>query len=109
MLGTIAATSPSPLLRPCIGQCRTYGHARQRRLGCLVVVSSCLFSILASLSGINLIRWSGPTPRHWVGNVPPPCRAHTATLVDRKIVIFGSGQASTVLLDDVWCLNLVHS
>lgn len=39
-----------------------------------------------------------------LGEVPPPCRAHTATLVDRKIVIFGGGQGpvyydSTYILD----------
>ncbi|KAG1744459.1 hypothetical protein EDB19DRAFT_1894578 [Suillus lakei] len=33
--------------------------------------------------------WSHPDT---LGDVPPPCRAHTATLVDRKIVVFGGGQ-----------------
>ncbi|KAF8431955.1 hypothetical protein L210DRAFT_2878165 [Boletus edulis BED1] len=103
MLGTIAATSPSLLLQPCIGQCRTYGHARQRRLGCLVGAMTMV------VEGHLLLQYDGLTQRHWVGDVPPPCPAHTATLVDRKIVIFGGGQASTVSLDDVWCLNLVHS
>ena len=27
-----------------------------------------------------------------LGDVPPPCRAHTATLVDRRIVVFGGGE-----------------
>lgn len=35
------------------------------------------------------MHWSHPDT---IGDVPPPCRAHTATLVDRKIVIFGGGQ-----------------
>jgi len=35
------------------------------------------------------MHWSHPET---IGDVPPPCRAHTATLVDRKIVIFGGGQ-----------------
>lgn len=35
------------------------------------------------------MQWSHPDTQ---GEVPPPCRAHTATLVDRKIVVFGGGQ-----------------
>ena len=31
------------------------------------------------------------TTRDTIGDIPPPSRAHTATLVDRKIVIFGGG------------------
>lgn len=47
------------------------------------------------------MQWSHP---EMLGDVPPPCRAHTATLVDRKIVIFGGGQGpvyydSTFILD----------
>lgn len=39
-----------------------------------------------------------------LGSIPPPCRAHTATLVDRKIVVFGGGQGpvyydTTFILD----------
>jgi len=47
------------------------------------------------------MQWSHPETS---GAIPPPCRAHTATLVDRKIVIFGGGQGpvyydSTFILD----------
>ena len=47
------------------------------------------------------MQWSHPKT---FGDIPPPCRAHTATLVDRKIVIFGGGQGgvyydSTYILD----------
>lgn len=47
------------------------------------------------------MQWSHPDT---LGDVPPPCRAHTATLVDRKIVIFGGGEGpeyynSTYILD----------
>lgn len=38
------------------------------------------------------MQWSHPD---MVGDIPPPCRAHTATLVDRKIVVFGGGQGPT--------------
>lgn len=41
------------------------------------------------------------TQRDTTGDVPPPSRAHTATLVDRKIVVFGGG------LDDTY-YNTVH-
>ena len=40
------------------------------------------------------------------GDLPPPCRAHTATLVDRRIFIFGGGEGpsyynSLYILDTV--------
>ena len=28
------------------------------------------------------------------GDIPPPCRAHTATLVDRRLFVFGGGQGN---------------
>jgi hypothetical protein len=28
------------------------------------------------------------------GDIPPPCRAHTSTLVDRKLVVYGGGQGA---------------
>lgn len=34
-------------------------------------------------------QWSHP---EMTGDLPPPCRAHTATLVDRRIFIFGGGE-----------------
>jgi len=37
------------------------------------------------------MEWSRPET---VGDIPPPCRAHTATLVDRKIFVFGGGQGN---------------
>ena len=50
---------------------------------------------------LDTMQWSHPET---LGEVPPPCRAHTATLVDRKIVIFGGGEGpvyydSTYILD----------
>lgn len=40
---------------------------------------------------IETMEWTHPET---VGDVPPPCRAHTATLVDRRIFIFGGGQGN---------------
>jgi UDP-N-acetylglucosamine:LPS N-acetylglucosamine transferase len=52
---------------------------------------------------VETMYWSRPET---LGDVPPPCRAHTATLVDRKIVVFGGGQGpvyydSTYIFDTV--------
>lgn len=30
-----------------------------------------------------------------IGALPPPCRAHTSTLVDRKLIVFGGGEGPT--------------
>lgn len=38
------------------------------------------------------------------GDVPPPCRAHTATLVDRKIVMIGGGEGP-VYYNDIYVLD----
>jgi Kelch motif/Galactose oxidase, central domain len=38
------------------------------------------------------MQWSHPEMQ---GDLPPPCRAHSATLVGRKIVIFGGGEGAT--------------
>lgn len=35
------------------------------------------------------MQWSHPET---IGDVPPPCRAHSATQVDRRIFIFGGGE-----------------
>lgn len=35
------------------------------------------------------MQWTHPEV---VGDIPPPCRAHTATLVDRKLIVFGGGE-----------------
>lgn len=40
---------------------------------------------------IETMEWTRPET---VGDIPPPCRAHTATLVDRRLFIFGGGQAN---------------
>ncbi|KIY51359.1 galactose oxidase [Fistulina hepatica ATCC 64428] len=40
----------------------------------------------------DTMQWTHPDV---TGDIPPPSRAHTATLVDRKIVVFGGGQNST--------------
>lgn len=50
------------------------------------------------------MQWSHPEVQ---GDIPPPCRAHTATLVDRKIVIFGGGEGP-VYYDTVYVLDTVH-
>ena len=38
------------------------------------------------------------------GDIPPPCRAHTATLVDRRLVFFGGGEGP-VYRNDVYILD----
>lgn len=47
------------------------------------------------------MQWTRPET---IGDVPQPCRAHTSTLVDRKIVLFGGGLA-TIYYDDVYVLD----
>ena len=47
------------------------------------------------------MQWTRPEMQ---GEIPPPCRAHTATLVDRKLVVFGGGQSSTYY-SDIWVLD----
>ncbi|GLB44605.1 putative kelch motif containing protein [Lyophyllum shimeji] len=37
---------------------------------------------------VETMQW---TIRETTGDIPPPCRAHTTTLVDRKLVVFGGG------------------
>ena len=49
------------------------------------------------------MQWSHPDT---LGDIPPPCRAHTATLIDRKIVIFGGGQGP-VYYNSVYILDTV--
>lgn len=47
------------------------------------------------------MQWSHP---EMLGDIPPPCRAHTATLVDRKIVVFGGGEGP-VYYDTTYILD----
>jgi hypothetical protein len=47
------------------------------------------------------MQWTHPDT---VGDIPPPCRAHTATLYDRKLLIFGGGLGS-VYYDSVFVLD----
>lgn len=49
------------------------------------------------------MQWSHP---QMLGDVPPPCRAHTATLVDRRIVVFGGGEGPAYY-NDVYVLDTV--
>lgn len=42
------------------------------------------------------MQWSYPET---LGTCPPPLRAHTTTLVDRKLIIFGGGQGPTYYED----------
>jgi hypothetical protein len=41
---------------------------------------------------LETFQWTHPT---LTGDIPPPCRAHTATLIDRRIFIFGGGEGPT--------------
>ncbi|KAJ7584764.1 galactose oxidase [Mycena floridula] len=52
---------------------------------------------------VETMQWSHPET---VGDLPPPSRAHTATLVDRKIVIYGGGQGTTYY-DTVYIFDTV--
>ena len=47
------------------------------------------------------MQWTHPDT---VGDLPPPCRAHTATLYDRKLLVFGGGLGS-VYYDAVYVLD----
>lgn len=47
------------------------------------------------------MQWS---QRDTVGEIPPPCRAHTVTLADRKLVVFGGGYGPTYY-DSVFVLD----
>ncbi|PPQ68434.1 hypothetical protein CVT25_007827 [Psilocybe cyanescens] len=47
------------------------------------------------------MQWTHPDT---VGDIPPPCRAHTATLCDRKLIIYGGGLGSTYY-DSVYVLD----
>jgi Rab9 effector protein with kelch motifs len=38
------------------------------------------------------MQWAHPET---VGDIPPPCRAHSATQVDRRIFVFGGGEGPT--------------
>lgn len=49
------------------------------------------------------MQWSHPK---MMGEIPLPCRAHSATLVDRKIVFFGGG-AGPVYYDTVYVLDTI--
>ena len=41
-----------------------------------------------------------------LGDIPPPCRAHTATLVDRKIYVWGGGEGPTYY-NDLYILDTI--
>ncbi|KAH8797177.1 galactose oxidase [Flagelloscypha sp. PMI_526] len=47
--------------------------------------------------------WSRPLT---AGDLPPPCRAHTATLIDHRIVMLGGGQGG-VYYDTVYVFNTI--
>jgi hypothetical protein len=48
--------------------------------------------LILVISSTETFQWSQPV---LVGDIPPPCRAHTATLVDKRIFIFGGGEGPT--------------
>ena len=58
-------------------------------------------SDLWTLLWIETMQWSRPD---MLGDIPPPCRAHTATLVDRRLVVFGGGEGP-VYRNDVYILD----
>lgn len=49
------------------------------------------------------MQWSRPDT---TGDAPPPCRAHTATLADRRIIVFGGGRG-TVYYNDIYVLDTI--
>ena len=51
--------------------------------------------------GPETMQWTHPDVN---GDIPPPCRAHTATLVDRKIFVFGGGEGPAYY-NDVYILD----
>ena len=50
------------------------------------------------------MHWSHPDMQ---GDIPPPCRAHTATLIDRKIYMIGGGEGS-VYYNSVYILDTAN-
>ena len=58
------------------------------------------------------LQWTSP---EMMGDLPPPCRAHSATVVGTSILIFGGGDGSTyynhlyVLDTCVWFLSLLST
>lgn len=52
-------------------------------------------------SSLETMQWTHP---ECLGDTPPPSRAHSATLVDRKIVFIGGGHGSTYY-DSVYILD----
>ena len=56
----------------------------------------CLNSLLTSISlTVETMQWTHP---YTVGDLPTPCCAHTATLYDRKLLIYGGGLALPTLM-----------
>ncbi len=49
------------------------------------------------------MQWTHPDT---VGEQPPPCRAHTSTLYDKKLLIYGGGLGS-VYYDTVYILDTI--
>lgn len=66
-------------------------------------LSSSSFPSILTESQLETMQWSHPITN---GDIPPPSRAHTATLVDRKIYVFGGGQAASYS-DSVYILDTV--
>lgn len=78
--------------------CGYLGDATTRGVGemCGVLTSVWHFNPLGlhmdkHIPIIETFQWSHP---QMVGENPPHCRAHTATLVDRKLIVFGGGEGS---------------
>lgn len=64
---------------------------------------SLLVRRLAYACATETMQWTHPEV---VGDIPPPCRAHTATLVDRKLIVFGGGEGP-MYYNEVYILDTV--
>jgi Rab9 effector protein with kelch motifs len=64
---------------------------------------ACFVAGFSSDCTLETMFWSHP---QMLGDIPPPCRAHTATLVDRKLVVFGGGQGPQYY-NDVYVLDTI--
>ena len=78
-----------------------------RMCGVLILVSEVVYfwedGKLIDVRMLETMQWSNPST---LGEIPPPCRAHTATLVDKKLVIFGGGEGP-VYYNEVYVLDTV--
>src|SRR5882724_6242983 len=82
----------SPSLRTLLGRSAgvTTRHVRARCSPLTQVSFNSIPSITLTINRPKeTMQWSHPDT---VGDIPPPCRAHSATQVDRRIFVFGGGE-----------------